>query len=125
MGVSQHPILYAKLMDKLREGVSLNQLADHTGFAYFTVRAMVAALRELADPLVYIDDWMEDKYGRRSIAVWRLRTTHDEVDAKRPRLTPKQRNERRVQQNAAKRNAVPSVFDYRPARYAPGTRKAK
>lgn len=101
--------LFAKLMDKLREGGTYEELCDYTGLSYHTVQRYLKALHGLGTPLVRIADWIEDRTGRRSIPFWQL-TVDGQKDAPRPKRTKAEKAQQKRNWRLSKLRS-PSVFD--------------
>lgn len=81
---------FAKLIKELRDGpYSYQEMAEHTGLHYTTVREYVNALRKERE--VHIACWDKDSRGRDNTAQWLLGPG---VDKKRRAMTHVERSAR-------------------------------
>lgn len=112
----------ARLVAALVIGGGYEDLQEATGLSYHTAIRYCKAFRAVGH--AYIDHYELDEKGVPSKPFWKFCLTPTK-DAKRPKRTKEQlaaymRNYRRDK----RKQADNSVFNYRPPRYAEGTRGA-
>lgn len=87
MMIKVNAMHYAKLISELIDGPwSYQEMAEHTGLHYHTIRDYVNALRK--EGVVHISYWGEDKIGRSSIPHFLF---GKKADAKRTRISNAQK----------------------------------
>lgn len=122
MSTKSAAVLNAKLLDIFRVGATRAEAARRSGLSLHTVIRYVDEMRQLNPPMLYVEDWMEDPYGRRSEQFLRL-TIDKRTDAVRPKQTKEQRLAAARKRTADKRaQRSSSVFNQVLPRYAPGSR---
>lgn len=110
----------ARLIAALVAGGNYDELMEATGLSYHTCMRYCKALKLVGHAHVHHYDL--DEKGVASRPFWKFCLAPTE-DAKRPRRTKKQLAAyRREWRQAKRKQADNSAFNYRPPRYAEGTR---
>jgi len=110
----------ARLIAALVAGGNYDELMDATGLSYHTIMRYCKAFKLVGH--AYIDHYDLDEKGVASRPFWKFCITPT-ADAKRPRRSKKQlATYRREWRQAKRKQEDNSAFNYRPPRYAEGTR---